>query len=561
MGKLNEQEDVVYGEAHAKELLNIQTDYNNKLKALNDELAKRKSDLLVKYMKLAQQKASTASASEKPKQTGTVDTAGNPVNAQGNPPPPTVESYPNIIKIKKINEDDEEIRFSEHPNHPRDFRNWYQKPEAQANYEEPKPTRRKKLTQKQKERLQDIPYEIEDLQNEIEYTMEKFRTPEFEGVEGEIEQFFAEVGFEAADILNSGISDKEKIKSLDDIGIENPEEILKTYYYYYPEFDKSLDKERKEAEKHVKKLEDQIEKLEKELEKLEVLDESLNESIYQIDDFDPDEFQSLKDYLDAESISYIENEDDNTIEFDEDELDYEWRDRLETLGYKDLEDEDTSDILSIEDEDDLSDQSEEIDEKKVFYVKVEDEGEVFIGKIYKLFDDGDWRSKIVDGESETFEKLNYDPEWDEIDIIAFLRENYADADIISKDEFDEHVEEPEIEPEKEFDTNESLNEESQEKDDWKWYNDVFNYLTTDFEMEEDEAETFMNIVEVELEELCENGESAFDAASIVFANEDALEELESLRSENEEFDEEIEESKKEVSHSIPTLDEYMNKKE
>ena len=113
------------------------------------------------------------------------------------------------------------------------------------------------------------------------------------------------------------------------------------------------------------------------------------------------------------------------------------------------------DILTIEDDDkseneDIIDKDKKIDEEKVFYVKVDDEAEEFIGKIYKLFDDGEWRSKLVDGISETFDKLNYDPDWDEIDIIAFLRENYADAEIIDEPEFNDHV------------TNESLRNRNRE---------------------------------------------------------------------------------------------------
>jgi len=458
MKRLNE-EDVVYSEAHAKELLAVQTDYNNKLKGLNDELAKKKSDLLVKYMNMAKQKKETQAQKQaqaiRKSQTGTVDAAGNPVTASGNPAPPTVESYPDILKMKKIYEDDEEIRFSERPsNYSPDFRNWYQKPEAQADYEEPKPKRVKKKTAEVQRKMWDLEDDIENLKQEIESIKEPLQTPTFSGVQGEIENFFGEVGFEAADILNSGLPDEQKLESLDAIGIKNPKEILDTYYYYYPEFNPALDKKRKEAEKKIESKEREIQKLQDELNNMKEIYESksVNESIYNIEKFpDIEEYEDLKDYLDAESISYIENEDENTIEFDESEVDDEWKDRLETLTFKDFDEdeEDPSDILSIEDEEEFVDKSEKVDEQNVFYVKVEDEGKAFVGKIYKLFDEGDWRSKIIDGDSKTFEKLNYDPDWDEIDIIAFLRENYADADIISEKEFDEHVEEPEIEIEEE----------------------------------------------------------------------------------------------------------------
>ena len=150
------------------------------------------------------------------------------------------------------------------------------------------------------------------------------------------------------------------------------------------------------------------------------------------------EIQSLKDYLDAENISYIEDEDETYIDFDDEDVDDEYLDILEPVE----DDEFAGDFdEDFEDEDfDIADEDARIDKERVFYVEVEDGNNFFTGKIYKLFDDGDWRSKIVDGESKTFEKLNFDPDFDEFDIIAFLRENYDDAILISKGEFNDNVE-------------------------------------------------------------------------------------------------------------------------
>ena len=161
--------------------------------------------------------------------------------------------------------------------------------------------------------------------------------------------------------------------------------------------------------------------------------------MYDASKIDPEEYQELKNYLDSENISYIEDVDAKTIEFDDTDIDDEWAQRLPEKF------EDDEDILSVKDDegtesDDLAALDDKIDEDKVFYVKIEDEGGVFYGKIYKLFDEGDWRAKLVKGESDTFEKLNYDPDWDEFDIVAFLRENYADAEIIDETEFNKVVE-------------------------------------------------------------------------------------------------------------------------
>ena len=489
--------DAVYSEAHAKELLNVQANYNKMLQELNNRLAKQKSDLAVKYMKLAQTQAAqkaaattakttTAPTTQQAAATGTVTTAGQPVNAQGNPGTPKVESYPDILRIKELNEVEDKYAHIPH-----NMRNWYQKPEAQEGYEEPekiKTPRRKKITSKVQNQMLDIEGEIDDLKSEIKWTKEKFESPTYEGIEGEIEQFFAEIGSAASEILNSGAhkDDEEKAYALREVGVENPEEIIQNYYYYYPEFNPELDKEREKAEEKIKKLKDEVEQLETKLSKLEEMYESVNEGTFNTEKVDPYELQDLKDYLDAENISYSEDEDTGSLDFDETELDKEWKDKMDSMGMEENVPEETDDILSMEDDDgdidgwkdsegewhygneediDITAKDEKIDEEKVFYVKVDDEAEQFIGKIYKLFDEGDWRSKIVDGESETFEKLNYDPDWDEVDIIAFLRENYADAELVSEDEFNDHVEEPEAEPETEENT--EVEENKNEPNDMK----------------------------------------------------------------------------------------------
>jgi len=283
---LNEQ-DEVYSEAHARELLQVKANYNKKLQELNNQLAKQIADLSVKYMKIAQAQqqlaqskkaaakvAGTQQPTTQPAQTGTVNTAGQPVSPNGTPTT-TQESYTEILKVRRLDE-------------------------------------------------------------------EKFDT--------------------------SNVSSEE--------------------------------------------------------------------------------YEDLKNYLDAENIPYVEDEDETSIDFDSDELDPEWKNRLDDIGLEPIDDVKTDDILDIEDEEDfeedtseedITDEHEKIDVEKVFHVKVKDGQNDFIGKIYKLFDDGDWRAKVIDGESNTFEKLNYDPDWDDIDIIAFLRENYDDAELISEDEYNEII--------------------------------------------------------------------------------------------------------------------------
>ena len=294
LNHLNEQ-DEVYSEAHAKELLAVKANYNKMLQELNNKLAKQISDLSVKYLKMAQAQqqlaqtqkvAAKTAGTQQPtttqqQQTGTVNTTGQAVNADGSPV--TKESYEGILRIKEV----------------------------------------------------------------------------------------------------------------------------------------------------------------------------INEETFDTRDADSEVIQDLKNYMDAENISYIEDEEETTLGFDKEELDPEWVDQLEQIGLEPVDDIETNDILDIDDEEesiedeesndeesDITNTHKEIDEEKVFYVNVHDADGDFIGKIYKLFDDGEWHTKIISGNSETFEKLNYDPNFDDIDIIAFLRENYDDAELMSKEEYNEKIEEP-----------------------------------------------------------------------------------------------------------------------
>lgn len=445
---LNEEE-LAGDQQYAKDLLAVQAWYNQETKKLNDILAKKKNDVLINYQKRA---ATTKKIGTTPppspttqQQTGTVNTAGTPVTAKG---APAVESYePNILHMKEINEEDE-IRYS--PGNGSTSMtgkgNWYERPVTGGHQEKIRTPRPKVMDFKRRKKIREMQDQIEDFKSDIESLMSQYKSPSYEGAEGEIEEFFAQIGPEASDILNSGSTDEEKYYALTQLGVKNPKDLINDYYFYYPEFDSSKEKDKKQAEKEAAKIQSKIDKLQATINKWESVYEGLNETKFNTENVASKEYEDLKDYMDAENISYTEDEDKTSLTFDEDKLDPEWKEQLDDIG---LEKEDTKDILTIEDDDDeniesdeedISDVDEKIDEDKVFYVKIEDEGDAFVGKIYKLFDEGDWRSKIVDGTSETFEKINFDPAYDEFDIISFLRENYADAELLSEDEYNKYVE-------------------------------------------------------------------------------------------------------------------------
>lgn len=160
----------------------------------------------------------------------------------------------------------------------------------------------------------------------------------------------------------------------------------------------------------------------------------MNEAKVKINDSNKHVIQSLKDFLDADEIPYIEY--DNALEFEEFSFSDEWQ-KYEELLKDDIEediespfndDDNYGDILEVEDD------TQDSDYDNLIYVKILDGNNSFIGKIYKTSDDSEWQSKLLNGKSKTFEKLNYNKDWDHIDIVSFLRENYDDANIIDENE-------------------------------------------------------------------------------------------------------------------------------
>lgn len=113
--------------------------------------------------------------------------------------------------------------------------------------------------------LDDLSYQLENYQNEADVD------------EGEKEQFYAEVqkkyGFNALDILNSGMPSEEKIKEIDkldpinDFGDREFRTLMSDYEYYHP--DEVDQEEIEKIESKMKKINTQIKERENSIERLE----------------------------------------------------------------------------------------------------------------------------------------------------------------------------------------------------------------------------------------------------------------------------------------------------
>jgi len=143
---------------------------------------------------------------------------------------------------------------------------------------------------------------------------------------------------------------------------------------------------------------------------------------------------------------YDDNFEDNDFEDDN----FEDND-FEDDNFEDNELEES--YIDYEGENDENTEKDIIDEDNnyVFYVKITDyNNETFIGKIFKITPDGDWYQSVKIGENKIFDKVSYDSNYDEDDIIDYLINTYDEVEIIGSDEYNEYI-----------DNFEDLNEENQ----------------------------------------------------------------------------------------------------
>jgi len=284
-------------------------------------------------------------------------------------------------------------------------------------------------------------------------------TPSYEGIEGEIENFWGEISPEALEILNSGVytGELEILKALEKAGVEHPKEVLGNYYYYFPEYNRNLDMDRVEVEEEVEEIKKSIGMKEKELQELESeyentlalkyderkrfipldkeepLEEEFEDDSFPSKDIWHDEEDELSDEDVQDWSKWISPEDlDNWDEEGNMTIDYDEENSENPASYKNF----WGDL--DEDVDEKKTREDYLDDSFLFYTKIVENGKPFIGKIFKISPDSDWNGVVKVGESSTFEKITYETEYDELDIIEFLKDNYEDVEILDRHEYNEY---------------------------------------------------------------------------------------------------------------------------
>ena len=144
----------------------------------------------------------------------------------------------------------------------------------------------KKLTDKQYEELQKLQRERNDLDDQIDMLEDERKQllQQQRDLSMEREEFDASVqeqyGFDVLDLLNSGLSDKEKIERLkekdmmqDERGkmIGNPENLINDYNYYWGKgrTDEDFEEQEEKLQKQITKLADRLSKIEDKIDKME----------------------------------------------------------------------------------------------------------------------------------------------------------------------------------------------------------------------------------------------------------------------------------------------------
>jgi len=83
------------------------------------------------------------------------------------------------------------------------------------------------------------------------------------------------------------------------------------------------------------------------------------------------------------------------------------------------------------------------DQNFIFYLKISDADNIFVAKVFKISPDGEWYGLVKAGEDKTFEKISYESNFNEDDIVNFLEDSYDEVEIIDILEFNEYIEDAE----------------------------------------------------------------------------------------------------------------------
>ena len=273
-------------------------------------------------------------------------------------------------------------------------------------------------SQKYAEDKAEIEQEIDDLNAAIAYLQQDL--DELEPNAGEQEQTDTEIidrhGWDVLDYLNSG---SDSIKDLEAMGVEDPAQVIELYKEYHPDETKN-DKHREKISKKMAKIQEDIEKAEEKYSDLEDKDNKIWTS----------KTVSKKKFVHKNSMPN-EKGSRPAVGYMEEAVN-----PMSSSNFYNL----SEDYIETNTSFEKKSENEYSDEDYLFYVRIADGHNEFIGKVFKLSPDGEWYGIVKEGKNASFEKLTYDANYMPLDIINFLKDTYAEVEIINLDEFNNYIE-------------------------------------------------------------------------------------------------------------------------
>lgn len=137
-------------------------------------------------------------------------------------------------------------------------------------------------------------------------------------------------------------------------------------------------------------------------------------------------------------------------------------------------DEEDEDILTYDDIEELDDRSE-----YVFHIRTEDEDGEIIAKIYKDYEEDDWTARVVKGNEDPLEDMQFSTELDRLEIIGHLADIYGEGiEIIDPDEYESLLDDKEDIDEAFYGIDERINTESREdfEENFSTFRDLLNNI-------------------------------------------------------------------------------------
>jgi hypothetical protein len=141
-----------------------------------------------------------------------------------------------------------------------------------------------------------------------------------------------------------------------------------------------------------------------------------------------------KEPVSAGTSTTVESEKISDLFNELNEMDRNWLLKMNEEFEDSADEEDFLDYRDIEDEQQATD--EDLNPDYVFAIRINaDEEDEIIAKVYRNKEDSFWKIRVVQGDEEPLETMQFDPDMEFVDVIEKIGEIYDDVEEISMEEY------------------------------------------------------------------------------------------------------------------------------